>query len=369
MTKGIVLPRYPYDVLDRYRTYASEVHGTVVDCSIGTPVDAPPKAVVRALGTSGTERGYPPSIGTQAYREAGARWLKREFGVTVDPATQIGATVGTKEFVAGAPQHLRLRRPDLDTVLYPAISYPTYAMGALLSGCRAVPVPVDERWCLDLEAIDPDDASRALCLWVNTPGNPAGGLDDLASVAAWGRANDTLILSDECYIEFTWSGRPRTVLSSGTDGVVALHSLSKRSNLAGVRAGFFAGDPELVDYFKELRKHAGLMVPGPVQAAAAAAFDDQDHVVAQRLIYAERLAIGIEMFAAVGVEVAMPAGGFYLWAPAPKGDAWALISTLAEAAGVIVSHGEFYGEAGRGFVRFAAVQPTDVLRSALRRLS
>ena len=185
------------------------------------------------------------------------------------PVAQIGACVGTKEFVGTLPQWLHLRRPDRDTVLYPAVAYPTYEMGAILAGCRPIPVPPTADGSLDLAAIAPADADRALALWVNSPSNPTGALDDLASAAAWGRSHDVPVFSDECYVEFTWSGRGRTILEDGLDGVVAVHSLSKRSNLAGVRIGFYAGDAELVHYLQEVRKHVGMMVPGPSQAAGS----------------------------------------------------------------------------------------------------
>lgn len=365
---GFVPPAYPYDRLDEFRAIAEQFDGGAIDCSIGTPFDPPPQSVIDALGNSGSERGYPPSIGTLAFREAAAGWLKRQLDVSVDPVSEVGACIGTKEFVASTPNYLKLRSPERDTVLYPAVSYPSYAMGATLAGCRAVAVPVDEHWRIDLSAIAPDDAARALCLWVNTPGNPAGGLDDLAAVAAWGRANNVPILSDECYVEFTWDGAGRTVLADGLDGVLAIHSLSKRSNLAGARAGFYAGDPTLVHYLREVRKHAGCMVPGPVQAAAIAAWSDQTHVDELRDTYRRRLEIGIELFAALGVSVSMPGGGFYLWVAAPEGDAWALTAMLAERAGVIVSPGEFYGEQSSGYVRLAVVQPTARLELARDRL-
>ena len=240
---GFVPPPYPYDRLDDLRDVARQRFGEVLDCSIGTPKDPPPAAVVEAMASSNSERGYPPSVGTPAYRTAAVNWLQRELGVSVDPSTEIAACIGTKEFVVSTPHYLRLRDPSRDTVLYPAVSYPSYAMGAALAGCRAVPVPVDDQWRIDLSAIDPADAARALCLWVNTPGNPAGGLDDLSAVAGWGRANDVLVISDECYLEFTWRGSPRTILAAGVDGVLSIHSLSKRSNLAGIRAGFLRWRP------------------------------------------------------------------------------------------------------------------------------
>ncbi len=180
--------------------------------------------------------------------------------------------------------------------------------------------------------------------------------------------------SDECYAELTWNGPPRTVLGHGAgpdglDGVLAVHSLSKRSNLAGLRFGWYAGDPEVVGFLREVRQHAGFMVPGAAQRAGAAALADQDHADAQRERYRERLARLREILAAVGVDAPMPGGGIYLWAPAPGGDAWALAGAPGRRrAGVIVSPGEFYGQAGAGYVRVAAVAPMERLELVAARL-
>ncbi len=248
---GFAPPPYPYERLNGAKAVATERfagRGGLVDCSIGTPCDPPPFAVLEAMATSGTERGYPTSPGSPEYRRAAADWIHRRFGAEVDPDRQVAACVGTKEFVATTAQFLRLRSPDRDTVLYPAVSYPTYAMGATLAGARAVAVAELDGGGLDLDSVDPADASRALLLWVNSPSNPTGLLSDLGRAATWGRERDIPVFSDECYAEFTWEGPPRSVLGSGPDGVVAVHSLSKRSNLAGVRAGFYAGDEDLVTY-------------------------------------------------------------------------------------------------------------------------
>jgi len=365
---GFEPPPYPYDRLEEARRVAGAHRGGAVDLSVGTPTDAPPQVALDALAHSRTERSYPPSIGTEGFRRAAAAWLDRRFGAKVDPS-QVAATIGSKEFVAGLPHWLRLRTPDRDTVLYPAVSYPSYAMGATLGACRAVPVAVDSHWRLRLDTVDPADSDRALCLWVNTPGNPAGGLDDLAAAAGWGRQRRIPIFSDECYAEFTWDGPPRSVLQHSSEGVVAVHSLSKRSNLAGARVGFYAGDPDLVHYLSELRKHAGFMVPGPVQAAAVAALGDQDHVEAQRRRYLHRLKALAAAFGSIGIEAPLPGGGFYLWVRAPGGDAWALVDRLAREAGAVVSPGEFYGEAGAGYVRVAAVQPDDRIALVAERLA
>jgi succinyldiaminopimelate transaminase len=371
---GFAPPPYPYERLNGAKARATERfadRGGLVDCSIGTPCDAPPDSVLEAMATSGTERGYPTSPGSPAYRQAAAGWMARRFGVTVDPEGGVAACVGTKEFVASTAQFLRLRTPDRDTVLYPSVSYPTYAMGATLAGSRAVPVPELPGGGLDLDAVDPADAGRALMVWVNSPSNPTGLLSDLERVAAWGRQRGIPVLSDECYAEFTWEGPPRTILESGVDGVVAVHSLSKRSNLAGVRAGFFAGDPELVTYLLDVRRHAGLMVPGPVQAGAVVALDDDAHVDEQRQRYDERLRFLARALSDAGLPVDLPAGGFYLWVPVPDRfvDGWAACEWLADDAGLLVSPGELYGPDGSGHVRVAVVQPMDRLELVAERLS
>src|SRR5260221_8479919 len=287
-TGGFVPPPSPYERLDALKRLADSLPGGVVDCSIGTPCDPVPEVARRAaIDALAVSNGYPPSAGTVALREAAAAWIGRRFGVPVESA-HVGACVGTKELVASLPHLLRLRNPGRDTVLYPSIAYPSYEMGAVLAGCRAVPVPLDAQWHLDVDAISDADAARALVLWINEPGNPSASTADaayFARVTAWARDRGVVVASDECYSEF--APNPATVLSCGLDGVLAMHSVSKRSNLAGMRVGFYAGDPDLVTYLVETRKHAGLIAPTPVQAAAAAALGDDGHVDAQRGRYAD----------------------------------------------------------------------------------
>jgi succinyldiaminopimelate transaminase len=357
---GFVPPPYPYDRLGEIIELAGRHDGGAIELSIGTPCDPAPAEVVAALSAGVAYRGYPPSVGTPAFRGAAAQWVQRRLGATVDPDTELAATVGSKEFVASLPQYLKLRDPSKDTVLYPKVSYPTYAMGATLGGARAVPFA-------RLDDVAGSDARRALCVWVNSPANPTGELSDLAAAAAWGRARGVPVFSDECYAEFTYAQPPTTILRGGTHGVVAVHSLSKRDNFAGARIGFYAGDPDLVHYLSEVRKHAGLMPPGPVQAAAVLALADDAHVEVQRQRYLHRMRRLVEVLAACGIEAELPAGGFYLWVAAPGGDAWAAARLLAERAGIVSSPGEFYGDASAGFLRLAVVQPDDRIELAARR--
>jgi succinyldiaminopimelate transaminase len=369
---GFVPPPYPYDRLNALNRLADSLPGGVVDCSIGTPCDPVPAVASQAAADAlDHSMGYPASAGSFALREAATLWIARRYRIALDTGN-VAACVGTKELVASLPHLLRLRNPRRDTVLYPAVSYPSYDMGAILGGCRAVPVPLDADWHLDLDAVAEADAERALLLWVNEPGNPtasAAGADHFAKVAAWARARGIVVASDECYTEF--APEPATILGSGVEGVLAVHSLSKRSNLAGMRIGFYAGDPELVAYLIETRKHAGLMAPVAMQAAAVAALGDDAHVAEQRGRYDERRELSIKALRAIGL---VHGGGpclFYLWLRQADGadDGWEIAAQLATSAGLLVAPGDLYGAAGADHVRLALVQPRERFELAFDRLA
>ena len=375
--RPFVPPPYPYARLDALKRQAAEAPGGIVDLSIGTPCDPVPDIVTQALADAGPRwAGYPVSVGLLPLREAACGWMERRLGVSLPPAHVI-ACVGTKELVASLPHLLRLRDPSRDTVLYPAISYPTYEMGAILAGCRAVPVPLDGDWHPDLSRVTEEDAGRALLLWLNEPGNPTGSAattNQLVAAVEWARARGITVASDECYVEFVYDADDRpsaaraTALAGGADGVLAVHSLSKRSNMAGYRSGFLAGDGELVAYLGQVRSHAGLMVPGPVQAAGAVAWADDAHVDVQREVYAERRALGRARLADAGLVDAGGPGTFYLWARSadPDEDGWGIAARLA-ATGTLVAAGELYGSGGGPYVRIALVQPRDRLELAFER--
>jgi succinyldiaminopimelate transaminase len=356
---------------------AEAVPGGIVDCSVGTPVDPMPEVAQRALAdAAAAATGYPATIGSPAYREAAAAWIGRRFGVAV-PLDVVLACVGTKELVASLPRHLALRDPTRDTVLYPAVAYPTYEMGARLAGLRAVPVPLDDHWLLDVSQISEADATRALLLWVNEPGNPtgaSGGAEHLRAIVDWAREYGAIVAGDECYAEFTYDesgspARPATVLGAGHDRVLAVHSLSKRSNMAGLRAGFLAGDAALVSYLGEVRKHAGLMTPAPVQAAATAALADDAHVDEQRARYARRREHAVAALRECGLVHDGGPSTFYLWLRSTEGreDGWSITRRLAER-GLIVAPGDLYGPDGSAHARLALTQTDDRLAVAFDRL-
>lgn len=377
MSEPFALPPYPYDRVATLQRLADALPGGVVNMSIGEPVDPIPEIVLSALMVAAPSAvGYPATIGSIEFREAVSDWWLGTFGVTVSPEQTI-ACLGAKEFIASLPHFLHLRTPERDTVLVPAVAYPTYEMGARLAGLRAVPVPLDADWNLDLDRVAASDAQRALLLWLNTPANPTGATmtaKQVDATVAWARARGIVCASDEVYAPFTYDDAgdpapPVTALAGGADGVLALQSLSKRSNMAGLRAGFVSGDPELITYLGEIRKHAGLMTPSPVQAAATAALHDDDHVAVQRARYAERRSLLLPALEDIGLIHDGGPSTFFLWLRDIEGadDGWELAARLAEA-GILGLPGDLYGAAGADHVRLSLAVTDERLDVAITRL-
>jgi succinyldiaminopimelate transaminase len=340
-------------------------------------VDPVPARVREALVTASNAPGYPATAGTLALREAAAGWLARRHQVTVDPGAVL-PVIGTKELIAGLPALLGCGPGDV--VVHPALAYPTYDVGARLAG--ATPVPADAPAALEREghAGSPSPAGTGAepvrLWWLNSPSNPTGqvlGADHLRTVVAWARERGAVVASDECYIELGWEQRPVSVLhpdacDGSHAGLLAVHSLSKRSTMAGYRAGFVAGDPDLIAELLEIRKHAGMMMPGPVQAATAAALSDDDHADAQRARYAARRELLRPALEAAGWAVDHSQAGLYLWASHPARDCWGSVAALAEA-GILVAPGAFYGPAGARHVRAALTATDERIAAAAARLA
>jgi succinyldiaminopimelate transaminase len=322
-----------------------------------------PDVVQAALCGAGNSPGYPLTAGTAAVREAAAAWLLRRHGVSVDPETVL-PVIGTKEFIAWLPTLLRCGQGDL--VTYPELAYPTYDVGARLAG--ATPAAAD-----GLVALGP---RRVALAWLNSPSNPTGKVlppDHLRKVISWARDRGTVVASDECYIELGWEAEPLSILhpdvcEGSYQGLLAVHSLSKRSNMAGYRAGFVTGDPALIAQLREVRKHAGMMVPGPVQAAMAAALGDDAHADEQRDRYRARRKALWPALAAAGWTVEESAAGLYLWATHPGYDGRASVQRLAQA-GILVAPGDFYGPAGVRHIRLALTATDERIAAAVERLA
>jgi succinyldiaminopimelate transaminase len=342
------------------------VPGGLVDLSVGTPVDPAPKVVQDALAAAADAPGYPLTSGTPALRQAIADFLVGRFGAHEVGPVNVLPTIGSKELVATLPGLLGIGPGDV--VAHPPLAYPTYDVGARL--CGATPVGADDPAGLDEAARQ----GRVRLVWVNSPANPSGRVQTPAQIAdlvAWARANDAVLASDECYAEFGWDADPVSVLHpdvcGGTlDGLLSVYSLSKRSNLAGYRAAFLAGDAGLVANLLEIRKHIGMMVPAPVQAAMIAALSDDEHVAVQRERYSARRALLRPALEDAGFRVEHSNAGLYLWVTRDE-DCWASVDRLAQR-GILVAPGEFYGPAGQRHVRVALTATDERISAGVQRL-
>lgn len=330
-----------------------------MDLSIGAPVDPVPPVIRDALAAASNAPGYPQTAGTEALRAALLDYLARRCGARLPPSAVL-PTIGSKEFVAALPTLLGLGPGD--TVVIPSVCYPTYEVGARLAGASVVRSD-------SLFALGP--LPRIGLVWLNSPGNPDGRVlpeAHLRKVIDWAQARGAVVASDECYLELGWEANPISVLSVGAGaGVLAVHSLSKRSNLAGYRAGFVAGDPELVAELLAVRKHAGLLVPTPVQAAMIAAVSDEAHVVAQKERYRARRDVLRSALLAAGFTIDHSEAGLYLWATRGE-DSWASVDWLAER-GVLVAAGALYGPAGARHVRLALTATDERIAAVAARLT
>jgi succinyldiaminopimelate transaminase len=356
------LPAFPWDRLAPFGKRAGDHPNGIVDLSVGTPVDPVPDVVRAALSAAADAPGYPATWGTARLRSAAAGWLSRRHGVDVSPDAVL-PVIGTKELIAWLPTLLGCGPGD--TVMYPELAYPTYDVGARLTGAAG----------LASDSTLAAGPSRVRLAWVNSPSNPTGRVlpaEHLRKMVAWGREHGAVVASDECYLALGWEATPVSVLhpsvcGSSHSGLLAVHSLSKRSNMAGYRAGFVCGDPALVSSLLEVRKHAGMMVPLPVQAAMTAALEDDAHAAAQRSLYAGRRAVLRPALEAAGWVVSHSEAGLYLWASRPGLDCWGSVDLLA-SSGILVAPGEFYGPSGSRHVRVALTASDERIAAAAARL-
>jgi succinyldiaminopimelate transaminase len=356
------LPDFPWDLLRPAKQVAAAHPDGIVDLSIGTPVDPVPPLIRAALAGAADAPGYPLTAGTPALRSAIAGWLARDC----DASGTLGVlpTIGSKELVAWLPTLLGVGRGDV--VVIPQVCYPTYEVGVRLAGADVVRSD-------SLVALGPDP--RVKLVWINSPSNPTGRVlpaGHLRKVVDWARERGAVVVSDECYLALGWEETPVSVLADevcGGDytGVIAVHSLSKRSNLAGYRAGFVGGDPALIAELLAVRKHAGMIVPAPVQAAMVAALGDETHVSAQRARYAARREALREALIKAGFAIEHSTAGLYLWSTRDE-DCWTTVDWLAQR-GILAAPGAFYGPAGARHVRIALTATDERVAAAVARLT
>lgn len=357
------LPAFPWDKLEPYKKTAAAHPDGIVDLSVGTPVDPVPEPIQKALIAAADSPGYPTVWGTPELRDALTRWVERRLGAREVTHHHVLPIVGSKELVAWLPTQLGLGPGD--KVAFPRLAYPTYEVGARLA--RADHVAYD-----DPTELDPTNLKL---LWLNSPSNPTGRVlskEELTRIVAWAREHGVLVFSDECYIELGWEADPVSVLhpdvnGGSYDGIVSVHSLSKRSNLAGYRAAFLAGDPAVLGPLLQIRKHGGMMTSAPTQAAVVAALGDDEHVRVQRERYAARRTALREALLAHGFRIEHSEASLYLWATRDE-SCWTTVAHLADR-GILVAPGDFYGPAGENFVRVALTATDERVRAAVVRLA
>jgi succinyldiaminopimelate transaminase len=351
------LPDFPWDTLAPFLEIARAHPDGLVDLSVGTPVDPTPEVVQHGLSDASNAPGYPTTAGSPDLIDACRGWLTRR--VHSVPDVGVLPTIGSKEMVAWLPTGLGLGSEDV--VVIPRIAYPTYRVGGLWAGAEVV--ATDE-----VEGVE-----GASMIWLNTPSNPTGQVLDverMAQIVQWARVRNIPVVSDECYIELGWEEQPASILDprvNGGDptGVLAVHSLSKRSSMAGYRFGFVAGDPATVASLLEVRKHLGMMVPTPIQRAAIAAYDDDRHVEIQRELYARRREVLRRALLGAGFRIDHSHAGLYLWVTRDE-DSWSTTRWFADR-GIVVAPGDFYGDDVH--VRIALTATDERIDAAVTRLS
>ena len=360
------LPDFPWDRLTTYAATARAHVDGIVDLSVGTPVDPTPAVVQDALRAAADSPGYPTTIGLEATRQAAIDWLARRHGVTGLGLDGVLPVTGSKELIASMAIHLGLGERAL--IGYPALAYPTYEVGAALAGAQT----------LSSDSLTSFGPRVPRLLWINSPSNPTGKvlpIKHLRKVVDWCRQRGTILVSDECYIECAWESdpdiRPLSVLhpdvnDGSLEGILSVHSLSKRSNMAGYRCAFVAGDPALVGELLAVRKNLGLQMPGPQQRAMIAALDDDDHVIEQHARYAARRATLRTALEGAGFRIDHSEASLYLWATRGE-DCWTTVADLAEQ-GILVAPGDFYGPAGREHVRVAFTATDERIAAGVARL-
>ncbi|MFL6178519.1 MAG: succinyldiaminopimelate transaminase [Actinomycetes bacterium] len=359
------LPEFPWDQLARAKATAQAHPGGIVDLSVGTPVDAVPEVVQRALASASNSPGYPTVHGQVELRDAAVAWMERRLGVGPGLVSNgaVLPALGTKEFVAALPMLLGLGPSN--RVMIPELAYPTYEIGARVVGADVIVS----------DATTGPGPARVDLVWVNSPSNPTGrvlGVEHLRKVVQWGRERGAVVVSDECYVELGWDVQPVSLLhpdvcEGRTDGVLVLHSVSKRSNMAGYRAGFVAGDQVLIDSLLAARKHLGAMMPTPIQAAMTAALSDDAHLVEQRGRYLGRRTLLSAALRSAGFRIEHSEAGLYLWVTRDE-DCASTVSWFA-ARGVLVAPGDFYGVQGGRFVRVALTASDERVEAAAERIA
>lgn len=354
----------------------------VADFGVGDPTEPTPEVVrqtiKRAVDSRATS-GYPSYVGAGEFRAAIAAWTKRRFGVELDPATEISASIGSKEAVFNFPE--AFVDPG-DVVIVPNPGYPPYARGTRFAEGQVhfLNLLPENGFLPDLDSIPGDVLKRAKILWINYPNNPTGAMapdDFLKKAAAFGRRHGIVVASDEAYTENFYGVRPRSILEFAREGVVSFQSLSKRSCMTGYRVGWVAGDKEIVAAFKKLKTNVDSGTPTFIQDAAIAALSDESHVEGLRALYRRKRDLICDAFVSAGLAECRPEATLYIWQRVPGGYTSLSFAErlLDPSIAVAVTPGNWIseptpdGNPGEGFVRLALVPTVEQCEEVARRIA
>jgi succinyldiaminopimelate transaminase len=341
----------------------------LIDFSIGDPREPTPSFIPEALKAAVPEVSqYPTTRGLPELREAIAGYVDRRFGVTVDPATQIMPTTGSKEGIFSTALAF-VDRTAGDAVIWATPGYSIYERGAIFAGARGVAVPLTGDLVFRPDQIEQDDWERARLVWICSPHNPTGSVmprEVIEGFVARTAEVDALLCSDECYADLYEDEPPASVLQlAGPEakGVLSYLSLSKRSGMTGYRSGAIVGDAEAISALAMLRTSTGTAAPEYTQGAAVAAWSDDAHAEERREIFTAKRRLLREAFRAGGLEVVGSEAGLYVWLKVDD-DVYAAERLLQ--AGIVVSPGRAFGPGGEGYLRLALVPTLDECGMAAR---
>jgi N-succinyldiaminopimelate aminotransferase len=356
---------YPFVRIEDAKRRKAAEGVRIFDFGMGDPREPTDPLIKRALGEALDEAtGYPTAVGLPEYRDAVAAWIGRRFGASVDPASELIPTYGSKEAIFLFAQVVLDASSGKDVVLVPEPGYPVYERGALFAGAevQTFPLAPENGFLPDLDAIDDDTWSRTALIWVCYPNNPTGAVAPLAfyeRLAALAREHDVLVCSDEAYTELWYDEPPASALQvADRSNVVVFNTLSKRSSMTGYRCGFVAAPSEVIESLRKFRPNVGTAPQVFVQRAGVAAWDDEEHVERNRALYARKRQLFVDVFARRGVALAGSAATMYLWVEAPEGETSESFADRLLEHGIVVAPGSYFGPSGEGFVRFALV-PTE----------
>lgn len=380
MSRLSKLPPYLFAEIDAARRAAVAAGRDVVDLGVGDPDLPTPRPIVAAMAEAlqrPRNHRYPANPGALAFREAIAGWLSRRHGVTVDPAREVLALIGSKEGLGHLPLALL---EEGDEALVPSVGYPVYGQATLLAGGRPVTYPLRaaDAFVPDWRELDRLVSSRTRLLFLNYPHNPTGavaGDDVLRAALAFGARHNLAVAQDAAYLEVAWSApRPGSLLAHADlrrDRVIEFHSFSKMFNMTGWRVGFAAGQADLLRDLARVKESLDSGVFTAVQEAVATGLgDDYEALLATVLApYPARRALVLEALAAAGVEVFAADATFYVWARVPGGgDSLAFCRRVLADHAVVVTPGVGFGPGGEGWFRISLTAPDERVAEGARRL-